>query len=271
MIFIMGGYGFVGSAFVRACKHRRLPYKVITRENYSSFVGKRCDVLINANGNSKKYFAQIDPVGEFDASVRSVRSSLVDFEFDRYVYLSSCDVYPDCGSPEITSENTAINVREQSSYGFHKLIAEQCVMHDASSWLVIRLGGLVGPRMRKNPIYDILKHKPLWLDPASELQFIHTGDVAAIVLQLISAGFMNEIFNLCGEGLIRLEEIIDEVGCPVQLRLGSPVVRYDVNMDKLSEIMPVPDTRTTVLQFIGQELTSVKGTAHKPVQVVFAN
>ena len=123
MIFIIGGGGFVGSAFVRSCAKAGKEFSIINRQNYGEFVGKRCDVLINANGNSKKFLAQKDPLQDFDASVRSVRASLIDFRHDYYIYLSSCDVYPDCSSPETTSEDQKLDVSEQSPYGFHKYLA----------------------------------------------------------------------------------------------------------------------------------------------------
>lgn len=102
MIFILGGRGFVGSAFVRYCQQNRLEHTVIDRANYAEFIGHSCDVLINANGNSKKFLAHQQPLQDFDASVRSVRASLIDFHAALYIYLSSCDVYPDCSSPILT-------------------------------------------------------------------------------------------------------------------------------------------------------------------------
>jgi nucleoside-diphosphate-sugar epimerase len=66
-VFILGGRGFVGSAFVRTCAQRRLDYAVIDRQNYAEFVGQRCDLFVNANGNSRKPLATESPVLEFEA------------------------------------------------------------------------------------------------------------------------------------------------------------------------------------------------------------
>src|SRR5262249_37848750 len=174
LIFIIGGRGLVGSAFVRLFESTGQPHAVIQRDNYNDFAGQRCDVLINANGNSSKPLARNNPLADFEASVRSVRASLIDFQFDRYVLLSSCDVYPDCSSPAVTGEDQPIDVARQSPYGFHKYLAEQCVAHAAPGSLILRCGGFVGPGLRKNAIYDILHGGTLYLDPASELQFLHT-------------------------------------------------------------------------------------------------
>ncbi len=250
MIYIIGAKGFVGSAFVRYCQAQAIPHAVLSRDTYQEYVGGKCDVLINANGNSRKYFPRRDPLGDFDQSVRSVRSSLVDFSTSYYVQLSSCDVYPDCSSPATTQETLIPDVTRQSPYGFHKYLAEQCVRHAAPRWLVVRLGSMVGPGLKKNPIFDILNRQPLWLDPASQLQFMHTDAVARVVFALIEGKVSGEVFNVCGRGLISLEEVMAIAGSPVQVQPDSPRVRYEVCIERISRMHPIPDSRETVGEFV---------------------
>ncbi len=57
MIYLIGGRGFVGSACARLFAAKGIEHRVITRENYASFRGTPCDVLINANGNSRKRYS----------------------------------------------------------------------------------------------------------------------------------------------------------------------------------------------------------------------
>lgn len=250
MIFILGGQGFVGSGFARYCAARGQPHVVLTRANYAEYAGQACDLFINANGNSKKFLAREQPLAEFDASVRSVRASLQDFRAGCYVHLSSCDVYPDTTAPAATGEAAALDPARQSPYGFHKALAEQCVRHAAPQWLILRLGGFVGPGLKKNPIFDILNGGPLWLDPASELQYLHTDDNARLIMGLVERGLRNEILNVCGAGLIRLQDVIDAVGRPVSVKPASPRVRYDIAIDRLQHYASVPDSRATVLSFV---------------------
>jgi nucleoside-diphosphate-sugar epimerase len=256
MIFVLGGNGLLGSAFVRVLEARNLPHAVITRDNYGSFSGQSCDLFINANGNSRKPLARQDPLAEFDASVRSVRQTLIDFPSRRYLHLSSCDVYPDCSSPHFTHEDTPIDPALQSAYGFHKRLAELCVQHAHADWFIFRLGGFVGPGLKKNAIFDILQGGPLWLDPQSELQFLHTSDAARIMLALAQSEAIQsrQIFNLSGRGVIRLQDVIDSTGQPVAVNPNSPCVRYDVNIEKISRIMDIPDTRSAVLRFVASAL-----------------
>jgi len=95
MIYILGGQGFIGSGIASACESAGREYTIVDLHNYESFRGKKCRILINAAGNSKKFLTAQDPIRDFDASVRSVRTSLVDFACEKYVLISSAAVYPD--------------------------------------------------------------------------------------------------------------------------------------------------------------------------------
>src|SRR6478752_801470 len=80
-IFILGGRGMLGSAFADYCDKSGRPYTVIARGDYASLRGRSCDIFVNANGNSRKPLASAQPLEDFEASVRSVRASLVDFRY----------------------------------------------------------------------------------------------------------------------------------------------------------------------------------------------
>lgn len=248
MIFILGGKGFVGSAFVRYCQSNGIPHEVIDRQNYDSYKGKRCDVLINANGNSSKILASKNPMEDFIATVQNTRKSLLDFQFKKYLLVSSCDVYPDFMSPEKNREDSEIDITRQSTYGFHKYLAEECVRHGSQDWIVVRLGGMVGIGLKKNPIFDIINGGPMWVDPQSELQYMNTDDVARIVFNLIDKGMTKEIFNVCGNGLIKLQKLSDIYN--VKRNANSPVVKYDVNIEKIQKIIPIPNSVETVMNFV---------------------
>ena len=250
MIYIIGGNGFVGSAIVRQCQKRELGYRVLTRENFDQFAGSSCAILINANGNSKKYMAERKPLWEFDASVRTVFQYLTQIQTEKYIQLSSCDVYPDCSHPEQTKENQPVAVDRQSAYGFHKYLAELCVQHYAKKWLIFRMGGFVGPGLKKNAVYDILHGGPLWLEKESELQFISTDAAAGIILDLALSEHTNEILNLCGDGTIKIHDILQASGCRVAEKPDVPKVRYEVNIDRLRQICTVEKTKDAVFSFL---------------------
>lgn len=250
MIFIIGGRGFVGSAFARLFQRRQIPFEIITRLNYESFKGRHCDILINANGNSKKFLANKDPVSEFAASVTSVVDTLHSISFSQYILCSTCDVYPDLGNPMMNREDAAIQTDLLSRYGFHKYLAEQLVQREADNYLIIRFGGFVGEGLKKNPIYDILHGGPLWLDPDSELQYIRTDTAAEAVWHFVEKGQSNEIVNVCGNGLVKLRDVMNHFGRDVAVQKGSPLCVYQINIDKIQACFPIPDSRDTVYEFV---------------------
>ena len=250
MIFVIGGNGFVGSGFVRHLHSQGIAVTVVDRTNYDQLIGAECDILINANGNSKKFLAKDDPKAEFQASVVSVRNSLVDFKFKKYVFLSTSDVYPDCSKPELTREDISFNVAEQSPYGFHKHLAELCVQHAAKDWLIIRQGGFVGPGMKKNAVYDILFGEKIWVHPESRFQFIHTDDSARVVLSLIDKGVTNEIINVTARGTISAAEIMRLAGRDVPHPQDAEPVTYEISTEKTASLVELPLTSDMVRRFL---------------------
>lgn len=246
MIFILGGGGFVGSAFARLCESRGLDHAVVTRSNYSEHAGKSCEVLINADGNSSKRLGESDPARDFELSVLSVKRSLVDFKFSKYVMVSSCEVYPDVSSPQTTREDAELSPAAQTPYGFHKRLAELCVMHACGDWLVLRLAGMVGPGLKKNPIHDVLHGGPLWVSPDSRMQYMHTDDVASLADKL--AGRHSGIYNLCGRGTVRIGDLPGAGQVPVSD--GAPTIIHDASVEKASALVDLPESRNAAERFV---------------------
>lgn len=250
-VFILGGSGFVGSAFVRYLRALGVQVVVVGRENYGKISGQECDILINANGNSKKFLAKDDPKSEFQSSVASVRNSLVDFKYKKYVFLSTSDVYPDCSGSDITREDLMLKVSEQSPYGFHKYMAELCVQHAANDWLIIRQGGFVGQGMKKNAVFDVLYGDKVWVHPDSRFQFINTDDSARLVMSLIDQGISNQIFNLTATGTISVKEIMALAKRNVPHDTDAKPICYEISTEKASEYLTLPSSFDSVRNYLG--------------------
>jgi nucleoside-diphosphate-sugar epimerase len=255
VIYVLGGAGFVGSAYARLLGDRAT---VITRANYDALRGSTCSVLINANGNSRKFMATRDPLWDFDASVRSVAASLVDFKAERYVFLSSGDVYPDPSRAEATLEDQAIDLARIGRYGLHKYLAEQVVRGAHPDWLVVRMGGFVGPGLKKNAIFDMLAGEPVWLSPESELQFISTDAAARLVWGLVQSGVRGEVVNLGAEGLLNLGAFHRSIGSASAFRAGAPTVRYELSLERLRRLSsaPLPRTEACVRDFLKEKVAA---------------
>lgn len=253
MFYIIGGNGFVGSAYARLFDAQGLKYQIITRDNAVEFKGTSCDLLINANGNSKKFMANRDPIWEFEASVNSVLYSLEDYKAERYVFLSTGDVYPQTHSPDVTLEDQILDVSKMSRYGLHKFMAEQLVRGVHANHLIIRMGGFVGPGLSKNAIYDMMTGGDLWLGLGSRLQFINTDDAANIVFGLAQNNdIKNETINLGAKGKASLQEVYVACGSQSVVKEDAKDVTYELSLDKLARLYGgvLPDSRETGLNFM---------------------
>lgn len=247
-LLVLGATGFVGSAIVAEARSRGLTVLEIGRDNYKPGLSARW--LINANGNSKKYLAREQPAREFDLSVRSTMQSLHDFQYERYCFLSSIDVYDNVHNPSANGENAAIQRDKLSPYGLHKLMAEDLVRHYAPHWTILRMGGFIGPGLRKNSIYDLLKGVPLRVHPDSRYQYQHTRALAQIALDFLADGAEHEIVNVAGSGTVSIREIAGWIpGAQLPASTGEPE-HYEINIERLRARREVASTRDTVRRFV---------------------
>ena len=125
---VIGGRGFLGRAI--ADEGERLGYHVVRigRKDYDDAVGKSWDLVINANGNSKKYLARKAPLEDFYQSVESVARSLVDFPTERYVFLSSVDVYADCSTPATGVQSPDTSAKKVADRVASSAFARRCLV-----------------------------------------------------------------------------------------------------------------------------------------------
>ncbi len=253
MYCILGGKGFVGSAFGRLFKRLDVPFIGVQKDTYSRYKGREWDIVVNASNNSQKFLADQDPLREFELSTLNTMRILCDFPADLFIQISSVDVYSDLVSPLSTSEKTQPDIRRSSHYGFHKYLAEECVRHYARHWLIVRLAGMVGPNLKKNPVYDILHDQPLRIHPDSLYQFMTTDRVAEIVWLLVEKGWTEEVVNVCGRGLISPRQVAMLAKRQLDLSLlpsdAQPRI-VDINIDKISALVDLPDTQKTIEEFI---------------------
>jgi nucleoside-diphosphate-sugar epimerase len=253
VILLPGGQGFVGSAFSRLFKRRGIAHESITRASYAQAVGRTEAILINASANSRKYLAEQDWHADFEASVASVARTLRDFTVDLYVLISSVDVYNVLDDPAQNAEDAVIDPFRLSTYGFHKYLAEACVMRHARRWLIVRLAGMVGPGLKKNPVFDVLHGRPLSIHADSGYQFMSTDAAAEVVWRVIEAGVTNRVVNVCGQGLISPKAISELAGKPLIVSpqaAASPPRVVHINTSLAGHFAALPDTTATIAEFV---------------------
>jgi nucleoside-diphosphate-sugar epimerase len=230
-VIVLGGTGLIGAAVCERLSRDGAEVVAIHSRNRASHTGIRADVLVNCNGNSYRYKAADDPRWDFDASVLTVEESLFDFEVERYIHVSSVDVYNDISDPAHNDEAAIINPAHLHPYGFHKWLAERLVERFASGALILRVGTVIGPMLKKGPLFDLLHRAPLHMSPESGFSFIDTGTIAGVVAAFIDSPPPQRIVNVTGTGTAQLRALCDEFGiaCSVAPEAERVVYRYDIN------------------------------------------
>jgi len=251
---VLGGTGFIGSAVAAEAERRGWATTALSSQTAASAVGQSCDLLINANGNSRKYLARQDPALDFDRSVRTVARSLHEIRAARYVYLSSSEVYRDPSRPAASAEDAPPEWEALSPYGFHKRLAETLVRRYAPRWTILRLAGMLGPGLRKNAVYDLLAGAPWRLSPDSEFQFLDTRFLARLLFDLLDRPESERgVFNVAGRGVVSLRTVADWIGAPLPDDPALPTARCEIAIERISALFAMPDTGDTVRAFLAEQ------------------
>lgn len=255
MIFIIGGNGLSGSAIVRYLRTKDIDFEIIQKENKKDFFGKKCDLLIFANGNALKYRADEDPLFDFDASLRSVSEYIHKIDYDFFIHLSSVNVYDDTSSQNSTKESTVIDTSKLSNYGFHKFLAEELVKHFCKNYLIFRMPGLVGPGLKKNPAFDFIdKNKDVMVSANSIHNYIHTDFMARCIFKIFDMGIKNEIFNLASQNSIQLDSLRRLIGYDTKYTNSAKdtLQNYQVNTTKIQQHITLSSSEEAIKIYFKQ-------------------
>lgn len=234
---IIGANGMLGSDLIRYL-HDGFYITSINKENYQTFIGKFFNIIINANGNSKRFWANQNPLDDFFASTVSVYKSIFDFPCDVYIYISSSDVYENHTEPEQTKESNKIIPENLSSYGLHKHLAELIVKKHREKFLILRHSIILGSNLRKGPFYDMLHNNSLVITLSSKLQLITTSAVADIIKILLENNVINETINIGGKGTFAFAKIREYYDREIKISTEAETQIYEMNVKKLERLYP---------------------------------
>ena len=250
-VILIGHRGFVGSAIAGYLQENGVPFLGVDRANYEASRRQPARYLIDAGGSSDRRLSDADPVASLRAIVEHTLAVISDFPAERYVSLSTVAVYAEPTSQATTREDTPSDPVRLPTHGLFKLVSEALVRRYARSWVIVRLGPMVGPGLRKNSVYDLLERRTLYASPDSTLPYLDTRDVARIVWLLRDQA--NEAFNLTGRGTVRLADLARDVGVDLTPSLGDlPRDSFDIDISKVGRVVEVPSTKATLERFVSE-------------------
>lgn len=222
----------------------------ITKENYTSFIHTSFDIVINANGNSKRFWANKNVLEDFALSTTSVYKSIFDFPAALYIYISSSDVYVDHTGSKTTKESQYIQTSALSSYGLHKYMSELLVKRHSKNYLILRCSMMLGSKPKKGPLYDILQKHPLYIAKESRLQMITTKEIAKCLYFLTKKKITNKIYNIGGKGTILFSNIQKFVDLPVFFSKDAEKQQYEMNVTVLADVYPLKTSSVYLQDFL---------------------
>jgi len=238
---IIGSNGMLGSDLVQYLG-AEFHVTAIHKENYHTHAGGFFDIVLNANGNSKRFWANQNPLDDFIASTVSVYQSIIDFPSDLYIYISSPDVYENHEDAEHTKENNQIIPENLSPYGLHKYLSELIVKKHKEKFLILRHSMILGSNLKKGPFYDIIHGNPLFITLKSRLQLITTQVIAEIIITLLKNSVTNEIINIGGEGNLAFTKIREYYDHEIEISKEAETQIYEMNVEKIKHLYPALKT-----------------------------
>ncbi len=251
-IGLIGHNGFLGSAFLKIIPNTN--EVVCYNRNNELEILKDCKIIINANGNSSKVSAEKDPIADFNANATfTLKLSLFAKEVDALLlHVSSGEANVFAKSIYMKS-NPVNDLAQLSNYGLSKAVGEVLVKKYSSRYLIIRPSGLVGPGIKKGPIFDILNDKPLWIHPTSRLSIMRTSTTAQIALELAKKQFdqnsLHEEFNLTGENTITLFEASKILNKKLIFEENLPIYNSKIDFKANSRDLSLPFSENELMDF----------------------
>jgi len=193
-ICIIGQSGFVGNTIYNYFITNNYEVKYINSKT-KQLSNTHFDVIVNCAGNPKKYLAESNPEIDIHKNISPfLRILKLKLKTKHFIHISSID---------------ACNPQE-SNYAKSKIVTENCAKLYFPKTTVLRLGGLIGPYLSKNVVYDIVNNKNLFVTFNSTYNYISTQEVAKIVEQIITLNIWNKTINIAASKPIKVNKIIEE-------------------------------------------------------------
>jgi nucleoside-diphosphate-sugar epimerase len=254
-IVIIGSNGFVGQFMTG--HFGGLDNDVIPIGRSTPMPETSADVVIDCNGDARRFWANDNPDESYRINVVATAERLAKLSYGRYVYLSTIDVYGSAkGDPGANTEDTPIAIDGLDTYGLHKHEAEQMVRSNAPHHLILRAGTLIGPGLRKNPIFDALNGELIRQTPDSTLSLITLEKLTQTLERLLDAN-AEGTYNITGSKAVDVTTMLRRVNEALGQDVDGHVFHddllttdYDISIEKISTHMVLPDSETMLTEYL---------------------
>jgi len=191
---LIGYTGFVGGNLLAAGGFAR----TYNSQNIHSLAGERFDEIVCAGISAVKWLANKEPEADW-AGIHRLLDVLAQARTERFVLISTIDVYPDPGQA-LDEDAELAPLSSNEPYGRHRLAVEQWVTERFPVCSVVRLPALFGTGLKKNALYDLLNGNQIEkINPASMFQWYPANRLSRDLARITEAGL--RLVNLFTEPL----------------------------------------------------------------------
>jgi nucleoside-diphosphate-sugar epimerase len=161
---LLGHTGFVGETLLEQARFDGQ----FSRGNIAESKDTHSELLICSAAPAQKWWANANATEDL-ANIQSLVSTLESMQAVKAVLISTVDVFDN--PLEIDEDSTQVT-SVQNAYGKNRRYLENEFTRIFKEALVVRLPGLVGPRLRKNALFDLKNDNQVsMLNGASVFQF----------------------------------------------------------------------------------------------------
>lgn len=178
---LIGATGFVGGNLQRQARFD----EHYNSKNISEIRGKTFDLLVCAGVTAVKWWANKN-AGEDRVRIDSLLADLASVKARNVIVLSTVDVYPTVAD---TDETSPCHNLPNHAYGTNRLYFEDAMRELFSDAMVVRIGGVFGPGLKKNVIFDLINDNCLdAINPASSFQYYNVTNLWRDLMLAQNAG-----------------------------------------------------------------------------------
>lgn len=211
---LIGYTGFVGHNL--AAQHN-FNYQY-NSQNIKAINNKTFDLVVCAGARGTKWLANKFPEDDL-STIQKLIASLTHIRCRKFVLISTIDVY----TTPVGGDESNIDFQMTMPYGLHRHLLEKTVIKQFPNHLIIRLPGLFGDGLKKNPVFDFMQHH--------NLEQIHQDGIYQYY-------FLDHLWNDIEKAIINNISVLNVATEPVTIQEISMACRNKSFLNNLSTSAP---------------------------------